>query len=58
MKQIVISSEAPEIKALEKAGDESAVTAVSPNSIRLLCLFIFLCFVFCYKLAFFGVGQR
>ncbi|XP_059453929.1 putative phospholipid-transporting ATPase 9 [Corylus avellana] len=27
MKQIVISSEAPEIKALEKAGDESAVAA-------------------------------
>ncbi|KAE8125008.1 hypothetical protein FH972_019846 [Carpinus fangiana] len=27
MKQIVISSEVPEIKALEKAGDESAVTA-------------------------------
>jgi hypothetical protein len=38
-------------------GDESAVTAVSPNSIRLLCLFIFLCFLFCHK-AFFGVGQR
>jgi hypothetical protein len=46
MKQIVISSEAPEIKALEKAGDESAVALVSTNSIRLLCLFFF--FVFCF----------
>ena len=33
MKQIVISSETPKIKALEKVGDNSAVAVVNPNFI-------------------------
>ena len=41
MKQIVISSETPEIKALKKVGDNSAVAAVKPNFMCCNAFFFF-----------------
>jgi len=46
MKQIVISSETPESKALEKVGDKSAIAVVNLILYAVISIYIFIMYIY------------